>query len=166
MITILDACCAINLYHGGALAHVLELGARVWTIGPRVLEECADDCGDALRDAVTVGRVMVLDDEEISASLYLSILATHGLGDGETECITVASLNATTCIATDDGRARSIAISLFGKKRVTGSLGLLRECVQAGILQTHEAYAAYVLMIQAGGFLPNVREVFFIPSGL
>ena len=162
MITLLDACCAINLNHGRVLELVLGVQEHGWIIGPRVLDECTDECGGILSAAIDDGRVRELDDASIGADLYLALLAKYGLGPGETECLAAALLDSAMHVATDDRRARSIATTLFGAKRVTGSLGILRSCVQAGALQLAEALASHAAMLEAGGFLPAVDERLFI----
>lgn len=162
MITVLDACCAINLHNAGLFGTLLTVPEATWAIGPRALEECRDECPDLSRSIVS-GRVQMLDDQNISAALYLDLLARHGLGDGETECIAFATLDITARIATDDRRARRISVGLFSKTRVTGSLGLLRDCVMARLLSSSEAYSGYVAMVQRGGFLPVINDDFFIP---
>jgi len=50
---------------------------------------------------------------------------------------------------------------VLGESRLTGSIGLLREAVKAGLLTQAEAFAAYRLMRERGGFLPAVGEAEF-----
>lgn len=162
MITIVDACCAINLSNARVLGLVLGASDRRWAVGPRVLDECTGECGQALRVAISSGRVSAFDDEHIPASVYLSLLGTYGLGEGETECLAIATSDSDVCIATDDRRARSTAINLFGKERLTGSLGILRDCAAHSTLSGSDAFAAYRLMIEAGAFLPKIEQSFFV----
>lgn len=153
MTHLLDACALLNLSNGGVLDAVLSLPSRFII------------CSAARRESKTIlsvidtlvlsNRLEFIDDHQIPASLFLKLKQQHGLGDGETECLAVASIRSSTLVF-DDQRARKIATSLFGAPRVTGSIGLLRSCVGNGILSRADAYGAYTLMKALGAYLPDM----------
>jgi hypothetical protein len=54
-----------------------------------------------------------------------------------------------------------VLIAEIGSLLVSGSIGLLRESVEAGDLTATEAFAAVEQARSMGGFLPGVGEAFF-----
>jgi len=90
----------------------------------------------------------------------LQFAEKYALGDGETECLAFASIRPFD-ICCDDGRARAAVNAEIGELRLTGSLGLLREAIGVKLLDQEGAFAAYELMKQLGGFLPNMQREFF-----
>ena len=113
-----------------------------------------------MRKAVDDGRVGVLDDSEISGTLFLTPLERYKLGPGGTECLTYA-INSDVMICSDDLKARQVAAGEFGRERVTGTLGLLRDVVLTGVTTDLITWEAYERMKQAGAFLPDIDRNFF-----
>ena len=135
-------------------------------IGPIVVGECKKH--RTFLDELIEGRMItLLDDDAISASHYLKMLQQFGLGEGETECLAVCA-TSDFHMACDDKKARGAAITLFGDIRISGSLTLLKRCVQAGKLSSDEANRSVELMKRCGAFLPEVGKEFFLndQSGL
>ena len=102
---------------------------------------------------IGVGSIEVLDDDDLPASLFFQLRNTYGLGPGETECLAFASIGSQV-VCCDDRAARSMIATEIGKKRVTGSLGLLIQAVHFGVIELVEAFAKYEKMRLSGGFLP------------
>lgn len=162
MIVLFDASALINLIKGEAFELILALPEIEFLVGPLVLEECVsgDSVVDMLKKAIDSGNVGVLDDSQIGADLFFSLLERYRLGLGETECLTFA-VNSEVVICSDDLKARQIAGRMIGDDRVTGSLGLLRDAVRASITTSLIAWDAYERMKQEGGFLPEISRSFF-----
>lgn len=159
--TIFDASSVINLVNGGVFPTCLSLSARAFHIGPLVMGECVG-CRQAVDLAIAQQGLTALDSADLPASVFLRLAQAHGLGDGETECLAFATMRPFD-VCCDDRRARSSVKAEIGEKRLTGSLGLLREAITAGALDQEHAFAAYELMKHLGGFLPAVRKEFFVP---
>jgi predicted nucleic acid-binding protein len=158
---VLDACAIINLVNGSVFDTVLNLKGYGYFVGSQTSGECGELTDIVLQQAIQTGRVTVINDDEISALNFLTLLQQYGLGDGETESLTFSqSLGYMIC--TDDRRARLVSAELLGSDRVIGSLGLLKRAVQQQLLTASEAFGAYQKMKTAGGFLPEVNLSFFI----
>ncbi len=156
---ILDACTAINLVNGDALGVAIGLPDCRFIIGPQSLDECGS-AKPMLQGLIDAGSLLLQEDNELSSSLFLELLAQYSLGDGETETLTFSKMFGYT-ICTDDKKARHVANQMFGADRVTGSLGLLRRAVQQGMVTPNDAHAAYKKMISAGAFVPDIPLTFF-----
>jgi predicted nucleic acid-binding protein len=154
-----DACSVINIGNSGVVAAVLAL-PHEYFIGPAVFGE-SEPLDAILQKACDDGRIIVLGDADIDLVEY-SRIAEAGLGDGETECITLAATNG-WLVCSDDGRARKIASERLGAERVIGSIRLLMQCVAAGHLARAEAFAAYTRMMEAGAFMPKLTQQSFDP---
>lgn len=161
MIVVLDASTLINLDNGDVLADILLLPGRTFQISPEVLRE-SRTVATEIRAAVDRGALGWVDDTAIDASDYENALFTWELGPGETECILAAK--ALGCsVACDDGAARRTIEREIGAQRMTGTVGLLRDAVRAGLLTQEKAFAAYQRMKRLGGFLPKLTLVDFNP---
>jgi predicted nucleic acid-binding protein len=156
--TIIDASSLINVINGGVLLIVLRLPARQFYVGQMVLAECGRQETD-IQQALT-GGLQLLDEESLSGKLFLELLAEHGLGLGETECLAFA-LSGSESICCDDRRARGVCAAKLGSARVLGTARLLRECVEAGLITADAAVASYESMRAKGGFLPELSRGFF-----
>ncbi|OFW00187.1 MAG: hypothetical protein A3G20_04455 [Acidobacteria bacterium RIFCSPLOWO2_12_FULL_59_11] len=150
---IFDACALINLANGGVLPLVLAIPANFYFIGPMVREESGALEAD-IQEAIRAGMLQILDASTVSAKLYLDLLAKHGLGEGETECLTVAMTDDFVVIS-DDRRAREVIREALGDGKLTGSIGLLRKAIAHSLLDRPAAYKAYQLMRATGAFLPS-----------
>jgi predicted nucleic acid-binding protein len=160
-VTILDASALINLINGGVLGKVLNLPNRSFAVGPQVLGECATH--REIIDPFLGQALRVLSDDELSASLFFSLLERYELGIGETECLTLAD-QYDGGVCTDDRKARNMCTSKIGSDRVLGSVRLLREAVSADLLSPEEAIQAYQTMKARGAFLPDVPSDYFLPD--
>lgn len=161
MIVVLDASTLINLDNGDVIAEVLSLPGRTFQISPEVLRE-SRTVAKAVKAAVGRGDIDWVDDTAIDAKEYENALAVWELGPGETECILAAK--ALGCsVACDDGAARKVIECEIGVSRMTGTVGLLREAVAAGLITAEEAFNAYQQMKRLGGFLPKLSLVDFKP---
>lgn len=157
---VVDASCLINLINGEVLDAVLTVPNHEYSIGPLVYEECKGLHRTALDREIVNGRLVLIDDSQVSAARFASLLRQYSLGDGETECL-LLSFDFAYSMACDDRKARSVAQIHLDPSAVTGSLGLLRDAVRERILNPHEAIQAYKKMISAGAFLPQVDLSFF-----
>lgn len=154
MIVVLDASTLINLDNGDVLTEVLSLPHRTFQISPEVLRE-SRTVAKAIKVAVERGDIDWVDDTAIDAEEYEDALAVWELGPGETECILAAK--ALGCsVACDDGAARKVIEREIGVPRMTGTVGLLREAVVAGLITAEQAFEAYQQMKRLGGFLPKL----------
>ncbi len=104
--------------------------------------------------------ITLLDDADLDGGAFLELLAQHNLGQGETECLAYA-LEFGYVISTDDRKTRRIIKSTLGEQKLIGSIGLLKNCVESGILTANEAKHSYDAMVRSGGFLPDLSQDFF-----
>lgn len=127
-----------------------------------VLQECSNnqDTAAALDNSIKHANIELLDDSQISGTVFLQLLETFRLGEGETECLAFALLSE-VMICCDDSKARTVIASRIGQGRVTGSLGLIRAAVKERLLTIDDAWRGYNNMKSAGGFLPVVETRFF-----
>jgi len=162
VIYIIDACSIMNLSNGMVLDIIMSLDNSDYYISNSVIRE-----SKSVENEVKVllkNRILKsIDDNSISANQFLINKQKYNLGDGETECITYALENECVFIC-DDLAARNLSKKLIGVNRVTGSIGLLRECVSNNLLTREEAYASYIMMKQRGGYLPNMSKEEIFPS--
>jgi predicted nucleic acid-binding protein len=152
---ILDASTLINLVNGGVLSQVLSLPGQAFQVSSVVRGE-SRSIARAIDSAVASQAISLVNDSLITASEYAIAKIEMNLGDGETECI-LAAQKTGAVVATDDRAARIKAGERLGAQNVSGSIGLLKMAVAAGSLSSQEAYDAYQLMKQRGGFLPDVQ---------
>lgn len=155
MIVILDASTLINLVNGGVLAQVLFLPGRAFQVSSVVRSE-SRSIARAIDGAVACQAISLVNDSLITASEFAAAKAEMNLDDGETECI-LAAQKMGAVVATDDRAARVKAAGKLGSQNVSGSIGLLKMLVAAGSLSPQEAYDAYQLMKERGGFLPDLK---------
>lgn len=153
MIVVLDASTLINLDNGNVLAKVLSLPGRTFQISPEVLRE-SRTVAQAIKAAVERGDIHMVDDTAIDAEEYEDARAVWELGPGETECILAAKAQGCS-VACDDAAARKVIEREIGVPRMTGTVGLLREAVVAGLVSAEDAFKAYQQMKRLGGFLPT-----------
>ena len=155
-----DACSLLNLHHGQVLEKLASTKSYQGCIGPLVRDECTSMLSK-IADLVASGSLLALEDVTLSPVQFGSLLATHGLGVGETECLAHAHEMPELVISCDDGRARKVLRSELGSHRVTGTLGLVVQAVRDGLLSLEEAFASYTQMIAKGGFLPQISAEAF-----
>lgn len=132
---------------------------RLW-VSPLVLGECSVTCAAKVVDLQNRGALGRIDDELIPSDIYLNLLEMHGLGVGETECITVAH-ELGYCVCSDDRQARGLSVKLFGEGRTIGTARLLQWCVGDKILVCKDAERRFQGMRDAGAFLPVLESGFF-----
>lgn len=157
---ILDASCLINLVNGNVLHRVADIPMTSFAVGPVVMRECIT-IRKIIESIVESRRILLLDDSDMRADLFISILERYNLGPGETECI-VSAKKFEFAICTDDKKARAVAGLEIGRERVSGSLGLLKAAVGAEVFSAENAYQSYVKMVGRGAFLPSVKLSYFI----
>lgn len=115
---IIDACCFINLYASGEMAHFFEASRWSWYVPRAVLRECLfirvqSSEGADEREAVQSqghvdsGLIVPVDIESAKeAELYVRLAAD--LDDGEAMALAIAHYRGWV-LATDDRKARRIA---------------------------------------------------------
>ena len=151
---IFDASSLLNLANGDVLETVLSLPNVIPRVGPQARGECASI--EARLDALIAARkFFLLDDENMPAALFVSLLERYGLGAGETECLTFA-LQTDDIVCCDDRHARSMIARELGQERVIGTLALLVQNIREELLTVENALAAYQQMRSRGGFLPDL----------
>lgn len=161
MIVLLDASTVINLVNGGVFGAVLGIEGVHFQVGSLVKDE-ASSAAEVLDLELAKGSLTLAEDGLVSYSAFLAAKNDMGLGDGETECILIASAIQSK-IACDDGRARKAAIERLGHESlVTGSLGLMRRACSQGLISTEAAHLAYKEMRNLGGYLPQIDVGFFV----
>lgn len=161
MNVIMDACSIINLHNGGVLRCICGIPDLHFQVGPIVGGECSEDCALIIASLHSDGDLEYLEDNCLDLDSFLDFVDKHKLGDGESECILLASLDEESSICCDDRRGRTKALEMIGEERVFGSLRLLKFAVQHSILHSSEAFEAYKLMRSAGGFLPIIGIAYF-----
>jgi predicted nucleic acid-binding protein len=154
VIVVLDASTLINLANGEVFATVVSLPGRSFQVSAVVLRE-SRTVARAIRTAVKRGDIALVDDNAIDAEDFENALADWGLGPGETECILAAKALGSS-VACDDGAARAVIEREIGAARRTGTVGLLRDAIAAGLLTPGAAFAAYQQMKHLGGYLPHL----------
>lgn len=154
MIVVLDASTLINLANGEVFAKVVTLPNRSFQVSAVVLRE-SQTVARAIRAAVKRGDIALVDDDAIDAGDFENALNDWGLGPGETECILAAKVLGSV-VACDDGAARQVIEREIGVPRRTGTVGLLRDAIVAGLLTPHAAFEAYQQMKSRGGYLPHL----------
>jgi len=157
---IIDACSIINLSNADALDVTCRLAhCRFW-VCPGVIIECRAELAARLFALNAEGVIGFITDEEMPATRVLELLDQHGLGAGETESIAACEAR-NYALCSDDGPARRLAGQLLGPLRVTGSLRLLRWCVEEQLVRCEAAFGLLGIMLARGGFLPSVPQEFF-----
>lgn len=156
MIVIVDASTLLNLANGEVLGKILHLPNISFQVSSVVRRE-SRTIAVAIDDAVAGGSLSLVDDSLISASAFTSAKSAMRLDDGETECIIAAEAISCT-VACDDKAARRHIKRRMGAYRLTGSIGLMKRAISAGLLPRTAAYDAYKLMVARGGFLPRMEE--------
>ena len=164
MNVIIDACSIINLSNADALDVTCRLSRCRFWVCPGVIIECRAEVAARLLALKTEGAIGFIADGEMPAARVLELLDQHGLGAGETESIVACeALGYGFC--SDDGPARRLAERLLGSSRVTGSLRLLRWCVEEQLVPCEAAFSLFRAMLASGGFLPSMRKDFFCTGG-
>lgn len=154
MIVVLDASTLINLANGEVFATVISLPDHTFQVSAVVLRE-SRTVARAIRAAVKRGDIELVNDDAIDAGDFENALADWGLGPGETECILAAKVSGSS-VACDDGAARLVIEREIGAERRTGTVGLLREAITAGLITPEAAFEAYKQMKSRGGYLPRL----------
>jgi predicted nucleic acid-binding protein len=157
---IIDASSVINLDNAGALELVARLRERTLWLSPLVVGECEPTCAAEILRLVEQGLIRLVNAQNISAEVFLDLLQTHELGEGETECLALC-LGHPYVFCCDDSKARHVGVQLLDEPRVIGSLRLLKWCVGEGLATAEIAFSLYKAMNDAGGFLPNIAPEWF-----
>jgi predicted nucleic acid-binding protein len=129
-------------------------------VGPIVVRECGSLYGAVLRKHAENATVFEVPEDDIPGARYLELLRSYRLGEGETECLAICEHRQYRLVS-DDAAARRAGIELLGDQGVTGSLGLLRGAVIAGLLLQQDAFSRYERMVDNGAFLPKIEPDFF-----
>ena len=161
MNVVMDACSIINLHNGGVLRCICRIPDIHIQVGPIAGGECSEGCALAIASLHSDGDLEYLEGNDLEIDEFLAFVDGNKLGDGESECILLASLDEESSICCDDRRGRNKGIELIGEERVLGSLRLLKFAVHHNILNSTEAFEAYELMRDAGGFLPTIEIAYF-----
>lgn len=152
MLTCIDSCCLVNVINSGFSHALIGAGNRSFQFQGLVEDEIQRH-EETVHELQQAGLLISLSGRTIFASEVADIVNRHNLGLGEAECIAISAKNG-CALASDDRRARTVAISLLGRERVTGSIGLIRDALQSGAVSKIEAESAYRAMIAGGAFLP------------
>ena len=159
MILVLDASTLINLANGEVLDTVLNIPDVEYHVSTVVRQE-SRTVARAIDDAVAARRLSLVDDTLISIVSFAEIKERYNLDDGETECLLAAQ--AMDCwVACDDAAGRAAVGAVLGGARLKGSIGLLKMAITAGLITSGEAFTAYTLMRNRGGYLPVLQATDF-----
>jgi predicted nucleic acid-binding protein len=156
---ILDTCSILNMVNGNILSTICSLPYS-FLIGPIVLDECTKQSCPELVNEIEGSRITLLNGSSLPVSTFTTLSSQYGLGDGETECIGYAK-TFTYHMCTDDQTARSASERELSKQRVFGSLRLIKDTAQRGIIDCNDAFGVYSKMKAMGGFLPKLQSNHF-----
>jgi predicted nucleic acid-binding protein len=160
-LTCTDACCINNLINGKAVDAVAAANHRRFCVEGIIQDEVIQN-REELERLIRSGLVQEFLGDNVKASEVGDVAAKHNIGLGEAECIAIGK-KAGANVASDDSRARRAATNELGERRVTGTLGLLREAVARKTMTPSQAFESYRRMVEKGGYLPKVDdESFFI----
>jgi predicted nucleic acid-binding protein len=155
-----DTVALSNFALGGRLDLLIDRYGRRAVVTPQVLDEVLDGIAagyralETIREAVAVGKLGTEESlTESGRGIYLTLIRT--LGPGEASGIAYAQWRGGT-VVTDDRAARTACEER--RVRVTGTIGILKACVQDGSLSPEEADAALQSMIDHGYHSP-VRRI-------
>lgn len=160
MRVLLDASSVINLINGEVLPTILQMTGITYYLGDIAQGECEEPFSPIVAALIKKDLIAKADDSDLPASLFLQLSQKYGLGDGETECLAFGSVED-YIICSDDLKARKTVASLYGKNRLTGSIGLLTIAVEQSFLTSEQAYNAYRKMKRKGGYLPLLKANYF-----
>lgn len=149
---IFDASTLLNLSNGNVLHKVVDLPELSICFGPSVYDECLS-IADMLDFLVNQKIGYLLPDDEITLDQLKYLFDKYSLGDGEIECIAYGLIRG-EIIACDDRSARRAITNELGKEKLTGSIGLLLQLAEAGLITKDDAHTSYNSMVGMGGFLP------------
>jgi predicted nucleic acid-binding protein len=162
--TILDATVLINFGRVDAIDRFLTgLPDRI-VVGLLVEKEVrfwplsSNKAGQPFSLKSYVDRGILEQTEMTPAELgaFYGLKARLKLGDGETEALVIAASRGWS-VATDDGVARKKFATHNPTVRVTGSIGLLREMIEARAMSRQDAQLLLTLMRQRGSWLPDKK---------
>ncbi|MGQ3078902.1 MAG: hypothetical protein ACT6RT_12715 [Allorhizobium sp.] len=101
------------------------------------------------------GYLSTFDGSLVGANKVSEIAISYSLGIGESECLAIAKDHGYDFIC-DDRKARKTARSLLpASARVTGSIGILCELLDAGHVSALEAADALSQIRDCGGHVPQ-----------
>jgi predicted nucleic acid-binding protein len=150
---IIDACALINLIRSGGAERILSsIPLEVWFEG-LVDDEIVTDRA-VLESLLSAGLIHRFDGSSLSASAVGEVAASHEIGVGEAECLTIC-IDSGELLISDDRRARNVGQSLLGSENVTGFIGLLCQCIDGGAISSVQAATWLANAQNAGGFLPD-----------
>ncbi|WP_148649831.1 hypothetical protein [Lysobacter antibioticus] len=156
---VLDASTFLNLINGEVLLKVLKLRGFCFFISKEVRRE-SKSAAEIISELDGCGFFSEIDDAIIDVALFEARVSLWNLGAGEAESIIAAELLGHS-VACDDLAGRRVAAAQLGAQRVTGSVGLLRRAVEQELIAEAEAWEAYRLMRERGGFLPDLAADYF-----
>jgi Predicted nucleic acid-binding protein, contains PIN domain len=142
--------------NGGAFDAIVSLPLTLYVVGPLVEGE-STTIAQLLGRHFGSGTVVRLSNEVLDAAVFLDLIDTYGLGEGETECLAHALASNDLIVCSDDRKARAVVAALLSPQRLTGTIGLLLRCFRNGVLSADELRRAHQMMIDAGAFLPPLR---------
>lgn len=148
---IADTCALINICNTSIADLLLSAPGAVCYQG-LVEDECASH-KEELESLVRSGKLLKFNGSLIRASAVGDLAVTHSLGLGESECLVIARDFGYDFIS-DDNKARRTATKILSGK-VTGTIGLLCECIDKRILNESAAMSALEKAKAAGGHIPN-----------
>jgi predicted nucleic acid-binding protein len=146
-IIIADANILINFIRINALYLLENLPKRQFGIPTAVYEEILPGRGrERIDEAIHKGAIKVYRVESTEA-LTLFYRYTSTLGTGEASCLALVR-DQGWILATDDRQCRSLAAKEIGTSRITGTVDLLKEAIESGLLTIAEADQLLVLLEQ------------------
>jgi predicted nucleic acid-binding protein len=156
---ILDSSSLINLINSEVFDEVLKIPSAEFYIEGMVRRETVSH-KDTVDVLLATGKILLIDENSVSGRRFLEIIDTLEIGDGESECIVIAEEGG-FLVCSDDRKARTATAKTCGDQSLTGSIGLLKQAVSAGLIDTATALAAHAVMCEKGAFLPPADSTTF-----
>ncbi|UXU92094.1 hypothetical protein [Burkholderia sp. S-53] len=150
---VVDTCSLLNWVNGAAFDAIVSLPLTLYVVGPLVEME-STTIAQFISQHFASGTLLRLRNEDLDAAVFLDLIDTYGLGEGETECLAHALASNDLVVCSDDRKARGVVAALLGRQRLTGTIGLLLRCFRSGISSTDEIASSHQMMVDAGAFLP------------
>jgi predicted nucleic acid-binding protein len=152
LLVLLDTTVLTNFALVGLTSIPIDLWGDQASTTAEVLEEYAAgvETGGLPRVDWTQLKPIILSSEE----QLLGVQMFHNLGRGECTCLVVAVVRR-AMLATDDQLARRAA--KLHRIELIGTVGILKTCVQSGLLSQLEAQRKLEEMIAAGYYSPVLK---------
>lgn len=151
---IIDSCALINLLNSGlADPFGRHFASNICFQG--LVEDGCTSISSEIYEMVVKGYLSKFDGSLVGANKVSNIALSYSLGIGESECLAIAKDHGYDFIC-DDRKARKTARSFLPESsRITGSIGILCELIDAGHVSAAQAADALCQIRDCGGHVPR-----------